>query len=124
MNNIEYCTKVFVPYYLKGESVYYNEKKEEQNYVIYPDQTSMQFGIFCVNRLIPKGRNALNNETVYVDESDMEKLYIEVSMPDITGGTNRCVKVEMEFGGTEITVEATDLSSGNNASTTVNFIAI
>jgi hypothetical protein len=123
-NHKVYVNNVFDPYAIKGGSFEYGFVTEVIYCPITPNQTSMKINIFSVDRVIP--RRMENKEYVtYVDEPDMEKMgYFNVEMPDTTGGTNRKVRLDIQFGGTEILVTGTDMTSGKRTGTTIEFLTV
>ena len=63
-----------------------------------------------------------NPITQFTTESGVTRIgSVVVISPDTWRGRNRDIEVSMYFGGTEITATALDISSGNQAQTTLDF---
>lgn len=59
----------------------------------------------------------------YVDEPNVRSMgSLHIEMPNKEGGRNRKVETDIVFGGTEIHVEATDVTSGKKAATKLDFL--
>ena len=63
-----------------------------------------------------------NPDTKFTTEHGVTRIgSMTVQSPDTWKGRDRDVEVSMYFGGTEITATARDVSSGNEAQTTLDF---
>jgi hypothetical protein len=123
-NNTIYVDNIFDPYAIQGKSYENGMVTEKTYYPTEPDQTSVQINIYSVDRVI-RERGGNSEDINYVDEYDMEKMgYFKVEMPDTTGGTNRKVRLDIQFGGTEILVTGTDMTTGKRAGTTIEFLTV
>ena len=77
-----------------------------------PDQKAIRFEIYSTTKKNPR----------YIDEVGVTKIgEFDISMPNISGGINREVKVDMCFGESEIKVKAIDLTSNSEKSIPVHF---
>ena len=67
--------------------------------------------------------SASNPDTEFTTDPGVRKLgSVLVKSPDTWKGKDRKLEVSMYFGGTEITATARDVSSGNVAQTTIDFL--
>lgn len=112
----ELCEDLFRAFVQKGDEVDVGEKKMSQHNPVTSDQDGMDIQFYCLDER--------SREVQYTDEDGMQRLgSMHIDMPDMSGGRNREVKLQITFGGTEIQAEAHDLTSGNEAKTTFNFLA-
>lgn len=67
---------------------------------------------------------ATENESVqFISDQGVSKVAeLRLEMPDTTGGRTRELRMTMIFGDTEISVQATDCTSGQTASAQINFL--
>jgi hypothetical protein len=113
MNEEEYCTGIFDIHVESGKLVHYNEWTEQTYYPIYENQTSMKLQVFTCDHGDPK----------YIDDDGCSEIgSLTVPMPNTTGGTSRRVKAKIQFGGTKITVEGIDETSGESVDVRFDFL--
>ena len=113
---IDYCRDVFLKFIDKGTPVYHDEITSRTLRARTPKQESMSFDIFCCDETDL-------NYIEYVSDKKFERIGdLMVKMPDFTGGLNREVEVQFQFGGTEMVVTAKDITSGEVATTKVNML--
>ena len=115
-NGIDYCQDVFQEFVRSGESKNIDESITKKFFPRIPNQPSMSFDIFYTDKIQLE-------EVEYVDDCHFKRAGgITVMMPKLQGGMNREVQVEFCFGGTEISVKAKDLASGEVTETTVDML--
>uniref|UniRef100_A0A3B3TMT9 Uncharacterized protein n=1 Tax=Poecilia latipinna TaxID=48699 RepID=A0A3B3TMT9_9TELE len=109
----EWCCDRFMTLVKAGEDVRWDETREHIHRPVDKYQTLMAMRFYCTERIFPK----------YVDDLGVEEVgSFHVPMPDISGGRERKVKLEIRFGSTEITATATDMTSGSKGSIKFDFI--
>ncbi|XP_021360116.1 heat shock 70 kDa protein 12A-like [Mizuhopecten yessoensis] len=104
IEGIEYCSDVFSKFITVGTTM--------RNGQATPYKS---FSPVCKNQAIMPIRviaSPSENLTYTTDPGCRALGTISVRMPDLTGGTNRAVKVRMILGGTELKVEAVDENTG------------
>ncbi len=99
-----YCNDRFDIFVKARDIVKVGTKVKREYSPIEPDQTQISIPVYSTPR-----------EDVYYTDEHHVKLECEivVDMPDTTGGVNRVVEVSMDFGDTEIQVEAKEKESDN-----------
>ncbi|XP_045172179.2 heat shock 70 kDa protein 12B-like [Mercenaria mercenaria] len=109
----DWCEKIFDVHVRKGQSVVLDSKQPVKMYVpVYKNQRQLGLPIYSSSSLNPK----------YTDDNDCYQIgNITVDLPDPTGDTDREVKVTMIYGGTELSVIATDKTSGKEYNAEMNF---
>ena len=113
---IDYCKDVFLKFIDKGTPVYHDEITSRTLRPRTRKQPSMSFDIYCCDE------TDLNNVEYVTDKKFVRVGDLMVKMPDYTGGLDREVKVQFQFGGTEMVVTAKDITSGEVATTKVNML--
>ncbi|XP_007542604.1 heat shock 70 kDa protein 12A-like [Poecilia formosa] len=109
----EWCCDRFVKLVQAGEDVRWDEIREHIHRPVDKYQTLMAMRFYCTERIFPK----------YVDDLGVEEVgSFHVPMPDISGGRERQVRLEIRFGSTEITATAIDVTSGSKGSIKFDFI--
>ncbi|KAL6459442.1 hypothetical protein MHYP_G00329140 [Metynnis hypsauchen] len=112
-DGVKFCDVCFHYLVQKDESVSYDEVREFSFCPIDRDQIAMLFDFYCTESKCAE----------FVDEPGMNIIgSIIVSMPDISRGHNRSVRLEVKFGFTEMTATATDIDSGETSSVKLDFI--
>ena len=102
-NGVKYCEDCYEEFVECGQICSIDEPILRLRSPVEPDQHSM-----CIK--IYSAPHAVN----YVDDPGCEYLgCIVVNMPDLKGGTDRCVHIEIEFDGSVIHVVAKDENTGN-----------
>ena len=106
------CKDVFATHVKKGQELKVNEPQSHQRYTpLSADQLSLVFDIYT----------STEEEPEYVTDYSCSYLgQLEVEVPDLSGGKERGVFVNMIFGGTEIIVEAKEEKTGNKTRATFN----
>ena len=113
---IYYCRDVFLKFINIGTPVYHDQITRHKLYPNTPNQQRMTFNIYCCDE------TELNDVEYVSDEKFVHIGELMVKMPDYTGGLSREVEVQFHFGGTELSVTAKDITSGEVASTQVNML--
>ncbi|XP_045205239.1 heat shock 70 kDa protein 12A-like [Mercenaria mercenaria] len=105
------CKDVFAVHVKKGQELIVGEAQSKQRYTpLEADQISLVFDIYTSTEEDPQ----------YVTDVGSEHVgQLEVEVPDLSGGKERGVWVQMIFGGTEVTVEAREEKT--NKLTKANF---
>ncbi|XP_076120584.1 heat shock 70 kDa protein 12A-like [Alosa pseudoharengus] len=111
-DRIEYCN-VFKRLVKVGESIGCDEVREHYLTPVNSDQREMVFQFYCTEK----------EDAIEVDEDGMKNIgNFTVPMPDISKGMNRCVRLEVRFGNTEMQATATDMESMQTESVTLDFL--
>lgn len=88
----------------------------------------------CITRAYNPARSAIKSTVISLFATEKEKVNfvtdpsvikigeLRLEMPDTTGGRNRELSTTMLFGDTEISVQATDITSGQTATAQANFL--
>ena len=118
-DRVKKCNHLFVPFVLKGDVVK-ADKVLTGTYT--PSQHNQRRTIFNIY-------TTKKTDMKYVETSDDKKLpgiskigSLEVDMPDQTGDKSRKLKLTFDFSHTEIQIEAHDVTSGEKAHATVDFL--
>lgn len=110
----EYCDVIFEQLVSKGESVLCNELRVFTRCPINPQQTTMSFGFYSTKR----------QNVMYVDDWEVECIgSLSVGMPNTNKDMSREVRLEVQFGSTEIKATATDIESGETTSVQFDFMS-
>ncbi|XP_062389458.1 heat shock 70 kDa protein 12A-like [Sardina pilchardus] len=111
-DRIAYCN-VFKRLIKVGESIGCDEVREHYLTPVNSDQREMIFQFYCTEK----------EDAIEVDEDGMKNIgSFTVPMPDISKGMNRCVRLEIQFGNTEMQATATDMESNKTESVTLDFL--
>ncbi|XP_053375221.1 heat shock 70 kDa protein 12B-like [Mercenaria mercenaria] len=107
------CEDIFDVHVRKGQSVVLGNRQPVQSYFpLFRKQTKLVLLVFTSTSLNPK----------YTTEDGCKQLAkITVDISDTTGSTKREVEVTMIYGGTELSVIATDKVSGKEYNTDIKF---
>ncbi|XP_054908995.1 heat shock 70 kDa protein 12A-like [Poeciliopsis prolifica] len=109
----EWCCDMFRTLVRVGEDVGWDEIRVHILRPVDKYQTRMVMRFYRTERLFPK----------YVDDLGVEKAgSFDVEMPDINGGRERQVRLEIKFGSTEITAKGIDMTSGSKGLIKFDFI--
>lgn len=114
-DGIEKCTDLFGVFIEKGVEVD-NGMKIHRTFT--PVRADMDSADLMFYRLDGKP-----NPVHYTDDPNVEAMgSLHIDMPILEGGRDRKVETDIIFGGTEIHVEATDVTSGKIARTKLDFL--
>ena len=112
-DGIEKCNDLFNLFVRENSSVRIGQKVTSMYKTVYANKTEINFNFY----------SASNPDSQFVTDPGMRKLgSVMVESPDTWRGKGREIEVTMYFGGTEITATARDVSSGNVAQTTIDFL--
>lgn len=105
------CKDVFAVHVKKGQELIVGEAQSKQRYTpLEADQVSLVFDIYT----------SVDEDPQYVTDVGCQYVgQLEVDVPDLAGGKDRGVWVQMIFGGTEVVVEAREEKT--NKLTKANF---
>ncbi|XP_045205238.2 heat shock 70 kDa protein 12A-like isoform X2 [Mercenaria mercenaria] len=108
------CKDVFASHVKKGQELVVGEAQSNQRYTpLEADQMSLIFDIYTSTEENP----------MYVTDAGCVNVgQLEVEVPDLSGGKERGVWVQMIFGGTEIVVEAKDEKTGKITKSSFDFL--
>jgi hypothetical protein len=108
-----YCRDIFDIHVRKGQSVVLGNRQPVQSYFpIYKDQTKLGFPVFTSNSLNPK---------YTTDDGCKQIAKVTIDISDTSRGTDRECEVTMIYGGTELSVIATDKASGKEFNADIHF---
>ncbi|XP_021236214.1 heat shock 70 kDa protein 12B-like [Numida meleagris] len=110
-----YCEDLFKKLVEIGESVSINEVAQYIFTPIEPDQTSALFAFYSTEK----------QDAQYVDEEGLELLgSCTVPMPDTKLGKKRKLNLDIKFGLTEFKATATDMTSKQSRTITIDFLSV
>ncbi|OXB60386.1 hypothetical protein ASZ78_001212 [Callipepla squamata] len=110
-----YCEGLFQKLVGTGESVNINEVARYIFKPTEPDQTTATFAFYSTEK----------QDAQYVDEEGLELLgSCSVPIPDTKLGRNRKLNLDIKFGLTEFKATATDLTSKQSRTITIDFLAV
>lgn len=113
VDGIEKCRDLFNLFVRENSTVRFGQKITSPYTLLRADDTEIRFNFF----------SASNPDSQFVTDPGMRKLgSVIVLSPDTWRGKDRKIEVSMEFGGTEITARARDVSTGNVAQTAIDFL--
>ncbi|KAL3857488.1 hypothetical protein ACJMK2_012156 [Sinanodonta woodiana] len=114
-DDLEFCKDVFSIHVCKGQIISVDDKQPTQVYhPVSVEQKAGSVRIFQSDSESP----------VYVTDAGCQQIgVLIVPMPDTTGGTSRDIEITMIYGGTEIRIEAMDVTSGKRVQTEIQFTA-
>ena len=112
-NKVKWCKDVYDEFLKCGQRVLNSgEPITKRFFPVEPDQRSMCLRVYSAPRAIK-----------YVDDRGSKHMAnIMVEMPDVTGGVEREVFVEIEFDGPEIHVIARDKTTGESYDASLDFM--
>ena len=112
-DNIKWCEGIYDEFLKRGDRVSNSGEPIKRRHVpVMPDQTNMLVQVY----------SAPHTVTYVDDEGSRHVASIVVDMPDLTGGRNRIVFIEIEFDGPEIHVVARDENTGKCYDASLDFI--
>ena len=112
-NNVKWCKDVYDEFLKCGQRVRNTGEPVQRRYFpVEPDQRQMDIKVYSAPKTVK-----------YVDDRGSKHMAnIVVEMPDVTGGVNRMVIVEIEFDGPEIHVVAKDETTGKSFDASLDFV--
>lgn len=113
-DGVDYCRNTFSKHVTKGDLLEIDVAQSDLPYSpMSATQTSIVFPFFVSSDSDPK----------YVDEPNCDQIgKMSVSIPDSRGRTDRSVRVKLIFGGTEIKVLATEVSTQKVTEAKLNYL--
>ena len=112
-DGIEKCHDIFSCFVKENEVVELGQRITKTYHPVREKQTMLTFGFYATS----------NPETEFVTDPAVTKIgSVTVQSPDTLKGKDRDIEVSLYFGGTEITATSYDVSSGNRAQTTLDFL--
>lgn len=112
-DDVEKCDDLFNLFVRENATVRFGQKITSTYTLLRANDTEIRFNFYSTT----------NPDSQFVTDPGMKKLgSVMVVSPDTWRGKNRKIEVSMEFAWTEITATARDLSSGNVAQTTIDFL--
>ncbi|KAI8489716.1 hypothetical protein Bbelb_326220 [Branchiostoma belcheri] len=108
------CRDIFNTLLTINEEVRLGDTKTFTFHPLEPDQSRVRFDFYMTKSENPK----------FVDDEGVipEGCSITVRSPHVSKGTDRDIELQIEFGGTEITVTGFDLESGSHVTSHVNLL--
>ncbi|XP_061173861.1 heat shock 70 kDa protein 12A-like [Saccostrea echinata] len=110
-----YCKDVFDLHVKRGKIISIHQPPVKKSYVpLYPEQSSAAIRVYASKGSVPQ----------YTDEENCKYLgVLTVNMPNVEKGLDRKVSALLRFGGTELTVEGIDETSGEKVELQLDFLA-
>lgn len=109
----EFCSVCFQQLVSKGESIEYNEVRTFIHCPLERQQTSMTYTF----------HSTLRQNVMFVDDSGVKEIgCLSVNMPDTKRDMDRRVRLEIQFGSTEMKATATDLDSSEKNTIKIDFM--
>ena len=99
-----YCSDIFKTLVRKNERIDIEEKRSYTFSPIDPGQTEVDFEFFSTSK----------DDTNFITDPEVvsENVVINLASPDTRKGTDRVLRLDVMFGGTELKVKVTDVESG------------
>lgn len=114
IGGVQYCTQVFNKLAEIGQTFRVGSKVVTEVYPIRADLTKMPVKLYKSTEKTP--RYTTDKGCTYIGQ-------MVVDMPDTTEGMDRCVKVYLKFGETELKWEGEDLSTGTKATVSLDLLS-
>lgn len=113
VDGVEKCNNLFKLFVREDATVQFGQKITSTYTPSKADDTEIRFNFYSTT----------DPDSQFTTDPSMRKLgSVTVLSPDTWRGKDREIEVTMEFGGTEITARARDVSSGNVAQTAIDFL--
>ncbi|KAJ8297634.1 hypothetical protein KUTeg_024165 [Tegillarca granosa] len=114
IDGVPYCTQVFNKLAEIGQTFRVGSKVVTEVYPIRADLIKMPVKLY---------KSTEKNPHFVTDKGSTYMGQIVVDMPDTTQGMERCVKVYLKFGETELKLEAIDQSTGTEATVSLDLLS-
>ena len=111
-DGIEKCRDIFSCFVKENEVVKVGQRIRQVFHPVYANDTEIKFGFYT---------SPTTNAQFVTDPGLANIGSLVVQSPDTQRGRDREIEVSLYFGGTEITVTALDVTSGNVEQTTLDF---
>lgn len=113
VDGVEMCNDLFKLFVREDATVRFGQTITNIYTPLRADATEISYNFYSTT----------DPDSQFVTDPGMRKLgSVTVLSPDKWRGNDRKIEVSMEFGGTEITARARDVSSGNMAQTAIDFL--
>ena len=113
VEGIAKCSNLFNLFITEGQEVKEGQKVSKTYTPLYGNSNHIKFCFFASDRV----------DVTYVTEPGVVRIgKVTVQSPHVYKGKNRDIAVSLYFGGTEITVSARDISSGNVEKVKLEFL--
>ena len=112
VHGVEKCNNLFKCFIKENERVQCGQKIKLSFSPLYPEEDKIEYSFYISS----------DPNVKFTTDPEVTKIgRVVVQSPDTWKGKDRDIEVSLCFGGTEITATALDISSGNQAQTTLNF---
>lgn len=111
---VSYCEDVFDILVKEDEQVEVGEKRSFFFSPVHPEQTTASLRFFSTH----------NKNVQFVTDPGVmaENVAFQIVSPDVSKGLRRNIELNVYFGGTEIKVTATDVTSGSSAKAALRLV--
>lgn len=111
---VDYCEDIFDILVKEDEQVKVGEKRSFFFSPVHPEQTTASLRFFSTCNKTPQ----------FVTEPGVvaENVAFQIISPDVSKGLHRNIELNVYFGGTEIKVTATDVTSGSSAKAALRLV--
>lgn len=111
---VSYCEDVFDVLVKEDEQVQVGEKRSFFFSPVHPEQTTASLRFFSTR----------NKNVQFVTDPGVmaENVAFQIVSPDVSKGLRRNIELNVYFGGTEIKVTATDVTSGSSAKAALRLV--
>lgn len=111
---VSYCEDVFDILVKEDEQVKVGEKRTFFFSPVHPEQTTASLRFFSTH----------NKKVQFVTDQGVtaENVAFQIVSPDVSKGIHRNIELDVYFGGTEIKVFATDVTSGSSAKAALRLV--
>lgn len=111
---VSYCEDVFDVLVKEDEQVQVGEKRSFFFSPVHPEQTTASLRFFSTH----------NKNVQFVTDPGVmaENVAFQIVSPDVSKGLRRNIELNVYFGGTEIKVTATDVTSGSSAKAALRLV--
>ena len=111
-DGVEKCGDLFSCFVKENEVVKLGQRITKRYHPLYANRKEIHTSFYVTG----------NPETLFTTDPGVTRIgSVVVKSPDTWKGKDRDIEVSMYFGGTEITAKSLDVSSGNEAETTLDF---
>lgn len=111
---VDYCEDIFDILVKEDEQVKVGEKRSFFFSPVHPEQTAASLRFF----------STYNKKPQFVTEPGVvaENVAFQIISPDVSKGLHRNIELNVYFGGTEMKVTATDVTSGSSAKAALRLV--
>lgn len=110
-----YCSDIFRTLAKKNERIDIEEKRSYTFSPLDPGQTEVDFEFFSTSK----------DDTNFITDPEVvsENVVINLASPDTRKGTDRELRLDVMFGGTELKVKVVDVESGNVGTASIKLVS-